>query len=43
MEIVKIGEKTWQNAVIHLIHQTFSPPMFFTVQYIIKVFLKIIP
>ena len=23
MEIIKIGEKTWQNAVIHQIHQSF--------------------
>ena len=29
MEIMKIGNKTWQNAVIH---QSFSLPMFFTVR-----------
>ena len=28
MEIVKIGDKTWQNAVILQIHQSFSLPMF---------------
>ena len=32
MEIVKIDEKTWQVVVIH---QSFLPPMFFTVWYII--------
>ena len=31
MEIVKIGEKSWQNAVICQIHQVFSPPLFFTI------------
>ena len=33
MKIVKIGEKTWRNAVIRQIRRSiFIPPMFFTVQ-----------
>ena len=32
MEIVKNGDKTWQNAVIRQFADVFSPPMFFTVQ-----------
>ena len=32
MEIVKIGKKTWQIAIIHQICQSFLPPMFFTVR-----------
>ena len=36
MEIVKIDEKTWQNAVIHQIHQSFLSLMFFTVWYATK-------
>ena len=32
MEIVNIGKKTWQNAVIRQILQSFSLPIFFTVQ-----------
>ena len=34
MKIVKIGEKTWRNAVIRQIRRSiFIPPMFFTIQY----------
>ena len=32
MEIVKIGKKNWQNAVICQVHPSFLLPMFFTVQ-----------
>ena len=34
MEIVKIGEKTWRISVVSQIHQSFLPPMFFTVWYL---------
>ena len=32
MKIVKIGEETWQNAVIHHIHQSLFNTNVFTVQ-----------